>query len=333
MLRTTQFDHSLCQVCDTNRLAHVEDIDLTPITHGTRLQHQLTSLRNQHKVTDNVRMRYGDRTTVPDLLAENRDDRTVATQYITKTGSHKLRYPLHFPCLDSLIQTLHIDFTDTLATSHHIGRVHRLVRTYHHKLLGTILHRQVRHDTRTINIVLHRLTRIILHHRHMLVGRCMEHIFRTELLVYLLHTRCITNAGHDGMRLDTRMMFAHIQTHIMHRCLRLVYQNQLCRIIDSYLTHHLATDTARCPCDQDTLTGKHAAHLIHIDFDFVTRKQVLNFHLLQHHVVQVTLAIPLISMRHHVDVDILFDQTVQQLRVITEHLVIDRRHQQHGSPT
>ena len=271
MLRATQLNHSLSQIRDAYRITHIEDIDFTTITHRTRFQNQFTSFWNKHEITDYIRMRYRDGTTVLDLLTENRNDRTIAAQHITEAGCHKLSNTLHFARLDGLIQTLHINFTYTLAASHHIGRVHRFVRAHHHKLLGTILYRQVCHHTRTIDIVLHRLTWIILHHRHMLISRCMKHILRTELLVYLFHARCITDACHDGMSLHPWMMLIHIQTHIVHRSFCLVNQNQLSRMIDSHLANHLATDTTSRTCDKDTLISQHTAHLIHIDFNLLTR--------------------------------------------------------------
>jgi len=277
-------------------------------------------------------MRHGYRTTVLDLFPEQRNHRTVTAQHITETGCHKLSHPFHLAVLDGLVQTLHINFADTLATSHHVRRVHGLVRAYHHEFLRSVLHSQVRHHARTIYIILYRLARVVLHHRHMLVGRCMEHIFRPILLINLFHPAGIANACHQGMCQDVGVILRHIQTHIVHRCLRLVYQHQLLRMVNGYLSHHLATDASGCSRYQDTLVREHGTHLFHINLNLLTRKQVFDIHFLQHLIVQVRLSVPFNGLLHHVDMDIFFYQTVYQFHIVTELLAIQRRNQQHRSP-
>ena len=108
--------------------SYVEYIDFTTITHRAGFQYQLTSLGDEHEIADDIGVSHRNRTAIFDLLLEERNDRTIAAQYITETGGDKLCNPLHFSFLDGLIEALHVDFTDTLRASHHIGRINGLVR-------------------------------------------------------------------------------------------------------------------------------------------------------------------------------------------------------------
>ena len=183
----TQSDHALGQIGNLHRLTHIEDEDLSSLTHRTGLQHQLTGLGDEHEVAEDIRMRHGNRTTLSDLLTEQWNHRAIRAQHVSEAGGNKLRLTLDLSILDSLIETLHVDFADTLRATHYIGGVHRLIGRNHHELLHPIFHGQVGNDSCTVDIVLHGLARIILHHRHMLVGSGMEHIVRTEHLEHSLH--------------------------------------------------------------------------------------------------------------------------------------------------
>ena len=113
VLGTRQGNHPLCQVGNLHRLTHVKHEDLTAMTLGTSLQHQLTGLRYQHEETHDIRVCHSHRTTILDLLSKQRDDTTVRSQHITEACGHKLCL-CRFVGLQRLVQALHIDLADTL---------------------------------------------------------------------------------------------------------------------------------------------------------------------------------------------------------------------------
>ncbi len=271
VLGTRELNHSRSQVSNLHRLSHIEHEDLTTITLGSCLQHQLTGLRNQHEVTHNTLISYSHRTTIANLLTEQRDHRTIRAQHITESCGHKLRIRitllleqrrmlLQLLNLQLAVERLYVDLTDTLRATHHVRWVHGLISRYHHKLLHAVFHAQVSDHLRTIYIIKDRLAGVVLHHRHMLIGSSMEHVVRTERLKHLLHTRIMTDARHQSFRLYIREFPFHHQADIVLRRLSLVYQHHGSRLIHSYLTHHLRTDTTRSTCNHDTLTTQQFTH-------------------------------------------------------------------------
>ncbi|EJW89386.1 hypothetical protein EVA_22504 [gut metagenome] len=124
----TQLDHTLCQVSNAHGISHVKDEDFAALAHRTRFKHQLTGLGNKHEITDNVGMCNRNRSTRLYLTSENRNDRTIRTQHVAKTCSNKLCDTLYLSSLDGTIEALHIDFTNTLGATHHVGRIDSLVR-------------------------------------------------------------------------------------------------------------------------------------------------------------------------------------------------------------
>ena len=83
-------DHSLGQVHNTHRLTHIENIDLSPISHASGFKHQTTGFGDSHKIAYNFRMRHSHRASTLYLIAETRNHRTIRTQHITKTRSDEL---------------------------------------------------------------------------------------------------------------------------------------------------------------------------------------------------------------------------------------------------
>ena len=273
-------------------------------------------------------MRHRYRSAPLDLFLKQRNNRTVRAQHITETRSDKLSDSLHFAILLRLIQTLHINFADTLGAPHHIGGIHRLVRRHHHKLLCPILHSQVCNDTRTLHIITHTLSRIILHHRHMLIRRRMKHIIGTIYTENLLHAFLHANITHDGFRLDVGPFARHHQTYIMQRRLRLIYQNKLLRSKFGNLAHYLASDAAGSSRYQNTLSGKQFLHRFQVDFYLVARQQIFNIHLLKLTMVKITLTVPLLRGRNHIDSYTCLYQPLHHFGIIPNRLILQGRNQQ-----
>ena len=242
----------------------------------------------------------------------------------------------HLLFLDSLIKRLYIDLADTLRTSHHVSRVHSLISRYHHKLLHTVFHTQVGNHLGTIDIVLHGLAGVILHHRHMLIGCSMEHIVRTETLENLLHTILLTDRSNHSLSLDVSKLLLHHQSDIMFRSLSLVYQHHSCRLELSHLTHHLRTDGTSRTGNQHTLTTEKFAYRLEVDTNLRTWQQFFYAHLtnlLTTKVNGLIIAIIIVVGIHlngtlsHIDLSTSLNQHILYLLVLSELLHTVRSHQ------
>ena len=132
----------------------------------------------------------GDRhwTSLSDLFPETGDNRTVATQYVSKTGRNETRLAFHLSSLDRKAQALYVDFSQALATAHDVRGVHRLICTDHHKLLHTITYSGICHHTGTEHVCSNRLAGVLFHQGDMLVGRRMEHHLGVPVAEHIIHT-------------------------------------------------------------------------------------------------------------------------------------------------
>ena len=97
-----------------------QDKDLTVFRIGACLKYKADCLRNRHKISNDIRMRNRHRTAVFDLTAEQRNDTSVASQYISKAHCRKL-------CRAVSSDQLNHHLTEPLARSHDVGRVDCLV--------------------------------------------------------------------------------------------------------------------------------------------------------------------------------------------------------------
>ena len=134
------------QVSNPHRLTHIENKNLTPFSMSSCFKHKFTSFRNQHKESNDVRICNSYRTTCLYLLLKQRYNRSRRTQYIAEACSHKLSRSLSFHATiiiivqNLFIQSLRINLTNSLRTSHYIGRIYSLICANHDEFLHTILH-------------------------------------------------------------------------------------------------------------------------------------------------------------------------------------------------
>ncbi len=325
IFRSRELDHSLGQISNLDRFTHVKHEYLTAISLGTGLQNQFTSLRNQHEETDNVWMSNSHRPTILNLLAEQGNHRTVASQHITKACSHKLRIRSHLLHLNGLIQTLNIDLADTFRASHYVSWIHRLVRRNHYKFLHPIFHGHVSNNLGTPDIVQHRLRGVVFHHGHVLVGSCMEYIIRTEVPEYLIHTVLSANARHDGLGINLREIFRHHESDVMLGRLCLVYQYHTRRIKACHLSNNLRTDRTGTPRNQHTATFQQLTNRFHIHTNLRSRQQLLYADLTHLHIVivQIYLCFQIVRIHlyrtlHHKDFSTSTDNDILYLLIITK---------------
>ena len=272
----------------------------------------------------------GHRTSVLDLLPENRNDAAVGAEHVAETRGHELGHTLHLALLYGLIEALAVDLAYPLAASHHVGRIDGLVGGYHHELLRAVLDGKVRDDSRSVDIVLHSDCRVILHHRHVLVGCRVEDVFRLMLTEDALHMLAVGNAGHYSLVLDVRILPLHHQAYVVHRGLRLIDEYHLRRMVLGNLAHHFGAYRAGSAGDEYPFPGEKGADGIHIHLYLLPRQQVLDGHLMQAVVAEGALAsVPLLGLRHHHDLDAGGEELIHHLLVVPEDVVLQRGDQKH----
>ncbi len=95
---------------------------------------------------------------------KSRDHRARRTQHVAEAHRHEARRVAR-------VEVLHHQFRHPLGRPHHRGRAHRLVGRDLDEGLDPGLPRHLAQAPGREDVVLHRLGRVRLHHRHVLVGR------------------------------------------------------------------------------------------------------------------------------------------------------------------
>lgn len=280
-LRPAQLDHATRQVGDAHRLAHVEDEDLAALALRAGLKDQLAGLGNQHKVPYDVGVRHRHRAAGLDLALENRDHGAVGAEDVAEAGGDELGLPLHHAVALRLVEALHVDLAYSFAASHHVRRVHSLVGGHHHEAANAVFDRKVGQDLRAEDVVLDALARVVLHHRHVLVRRGVEDIFRKEGFEYVLHPVSLGDRRHHGGAWHRREVMRHHPADVVLRSLRGVDQHKGRRAERRHLAHYLAADASGGTGDQDALPTEGLGHGFQVDADLVTRQKILDADLLQ----------------------------------------------------
>ena len=249
-------------------------------------------------------MCHGDRSACAYLLLEDRNHTAVGAEDVAESCGDELGYALHLAFSDGLVQALAIDFADSLAAAHDIGRVNGLVGGYHHEFLGAVFHSEIRDDAGTIDVVLNRDCRVVLHHRNVFVCCCVEYVFRFVGREDALHVFFVGDAGDDGPVADVSEIVGHHHADVVHRCLRLVNEGHFGRVEFGYLTDHFGTDGSCRSGYEDTFSCQEFADGVHVHFDFLAWQEVFDVHRTEILVREVFfLSVPFLAVVHHHDGD------------------------------
>ena len=262
------------------------------------------------------------------LLTEQRNHRTIWTKDIAKAGGYKLGYTWNLAINDCLVERLAINLTDALRTTHDIRRVHCLVGRYHDKFLGSVFHRHICYHARSIYIILHCLSGIVLHHWHMLIGCGMEHIVGTMHTEDALHTLGISDACHYCLAINIRIILLHVETHVVHGCFGLVDEHQSFWFEQCNLLNHFRTYRPSGSCYEYDLILQQTTYGFHIHLNLVARQQILNIHLPHLQVKHLAFAVPFLSRGHHHNLYACLRQTVNQFLILAECLGAHRTDKQ-----
>ena len=111
----------------------------------------------------------------------------------------------------------------------------------------------------------------------------------------------------------------------MLRGLCLVDKHHLCRLVHSYLAHHLGTYATCRTRNEHLLATEQDTYLLHIHLNLVTRKEVLDIDLTHNNLLLVVLIlVPLLGVLCYVDAHTSVDKEILQLAVVQEHIVLKR---------
>ena len=245
-----------------------------------------------------------DRSACTYLLLEDRDNTAVGTEDVTESCGDKLGYALYLAFSDGLVQALAIDFADSLAAAHDIGRIHGLVGGYHHEFLGSVFHSEVSYNACTVDIVLDRDCRVVFHHWHVLICCCVEYVFRFVSCENAFHVFFVGDTGDDGPVADVSEIVGHHHADIVHRGFRLVDECHFGRVEFGYLTDHFGTDGSCRSGYEDAFSCQELADGVHVHFDFLAWKKVFDVHRTEVLVCEVFFfSVPFLAVIHHHDGD------------------------------
>lgn len=298
---STQAYHASGKVSYFDRFAHVKDVDFATVAHSTGLDDELTGLGDEHEVAYDVGVGDGDGLMATYLFLEDGDYRAVGAQHVAKTRGDKLSRSGGGIFFEHAVEALDIYFTDALRAAHDIGGVDGFVGGDHYKFLRAILDGEVGNDLGAEDVVNDTLVGVILHHGHVLVGRSMENILWTCLTEEALHETGVGDVAHYGVSQDVGPLTAHHESHVVHRRLGLVNEQKVTGTVGGYLPHHLGADAASCTGNHHDAIGDETRGGFHVNLNLVARQEILDVDRSEVGDAQLTLSVPLASLRAHED--------------------------------
>ena len=211
----------------------------------------------------------GDRngTARSDLLAEAGNDRTVGTQHVAETRGDELGATLDDTLLDGQTQRLDVDFGEPLGAAHDIGRIDGLVGGDHHHALHAVFDTLVGHVARTGHVDQHRFARVLLHERHMLVGRRVEHHLRMVGAEDVVQPRRDADIADDGHEMEVGVLVLELETQVVQGSFGVVEENQPADPELHQLAAQFRTDRPGRTGHQHDLVLEVGDDLLHRDFE------------------------------------------------------------------
>ena len=110
-------------------------------------------------------------------------------------------------------------------------------------------------------------------------------------------------------------------------CFSYINEHQLFGMIVGNLAQYLATDGTSRACEQDFFACEHLAHLLHIHLDGVSGQKVLDTDFLELRTVEIAILRPFLGFGGHIDFHARLDEHILQFLVVSERLILQRRHQ------
>lgn len=274
-LQSGEADHVAGEVVDLVLFAHVEDVDLGICRHGGRLQDEAASLRDAHEVADDLRVGDGDGSALCDLLAEDLDDATLTAEDVAKAGGDKDGARLAGAIVDLLAKALDVHLCGTLAGTHDVGGVDRLVCGDHEHLFHVVLEAEVGDVAGADDVDEDALAGVFLHEWDVLVGGGVEDNLGAVLLKDVADAVLDADVTDDGDEVEVREGLLKVEAEVVERCLGVVEKDELADAEGGDLGDQLGADAAGSPGDEDDFAGKGVGDLGAIVPDLIPHEEVL----------------------------------------------------------
>ena len=267
--------HVLRQIGDFDGVPHVENKDFTAVSERCRLHDEGAGFGDGHEVADDVGVRHRDGSARGNLLLEIGNDGAVAAEHVAEARGDELG-GAGVAGVQFVEQRLHVDFGDTLAGTHDVGGVDRLVGGYHHEALRAVFHRHVSHVLGAHDVGLNRLVGVALHEGHVLVGGGVEDYVGAEIAEDLLHALAVADITDEGYETNVGEVVAEVEGDVVQGRLRLLEEDDGFGLVLGDLAHQLAADTACGTAHEGDFAADDLADVVGVDFDGRALQQVLH---------------------------------------------------------
>ena len=165
-----------------------------------------------------------------------------------------------------------------LGGAHHVGGVHRLVGADEHEALGARLRRRPRRSPGAQRVVAQRRPGIaLLHQRHVLVGRGVEHHLRPPALHHAADLQRVLHVGHQAYQLQRRELLGQLLFDGVEVELAQLHQHQPRRPLARHLAAQLCTNAAARPGNEHRAPAQHARQTGFVQRHRVAAEQVFGF--------------------------------------------------------
>src|SRR5216117_1718599 len=276
-LEARQPDQLLRELEDADRLAHLENRDAAfGLGQGGRLEHQRGRLGDRHEVAGHLGVRHLHRPAGADMPLEQRNDAPVRAQHVAEPDGAEIGGGV-----TQRRQLQHDPLADALGGPEHAGRVHGLVRRDQHELLDAVQGGAFSDPQRAEHVVPHGLRHVALEHRHVLVGRGMEHVVRPVQPEHLLQPVGVGDAADERHHFDLGIRLGDLEVGEVERVLGTLEQHQPRRPVGRDLARQLRADRAGPAGHEDRLARQVALDLFQLKGHRFAAQQVVDLDIAQ----------------------------------------------------
>ena len=281
--------------------AHVEDEDFAAVGIGACLHDETYGLGHGHEIADDIGVRDRNRSTLGNLLFEDRHYRTVAAQHVAEADSDKFGPDIckmdtvfFFLCdfipemskelgdvgclsgFDLLIKGLDDHLAQALAGTHDVGGVHGLVGGDQHKALTAVRHGGIGGFIGADGVVLDGLVGAVLHKGDVFMGCGVIDDLRAVFLEDLEHPSAVADRTDEGHQVQLGMRFFQLILDVIGVVLVDIENDELFGVVIGDLPTELRADGTAAARDQDDLAADEVKDLLHLRLDGLAPQQVLD---------------------------------------------------------
>ena len=264
-------DHVLRQVHDPHGLPHVEDVDLPALGDRTGLDDELHGLGDRHEEPGHLRVGHRHRAAPGDLAPEDRDHGARRAEDVAEPHRHEPGRDVR-PVPPRLDDPL----AERLRLAHDRLRIRSLVGGHEHEPLRTELDGHVGQGPGAEGVVAHRLERVRLHHRDVLVRGRVEDDAGPVGGEDLAQLDAVLDVRHDGHATEEPTLAGELAVDVEQCRLGMIDHHEPRRTEPGELPAELGADRAAGARDHHDLVRDVAGDPVEIDLDRLPAEHVLD---------------------------------------------------------